>query len=97
MYIIQEMQSDGNGNVTFVPPVTKATRNEADSEYHIKAGYAAISAVPIHTVMCYTEEGIQVLPPVVYKHITAPVGEELDEEVPEQATPTEGESEQDET
>lgn len=96
MYIIQEMQSDGNGNVAFVPPVVRATRNEADSEYHLKAGYAAISAVPIHTVMCYTEEGIQVLPPVVYKHITALAPDETDEEVPE-STPvdtTSGESDQ---
>ena len=71
-YIIQEMQTDAAGNVTFVSPVTKETRNEAESEYHIKAGYAAISAVPVHTVMCYTEEGFQVLPPVVYKHEVQP-------------------------
>ena len=73
MYIIQEMQTNAAGEVTFVNPVTRATRNEAESEYHIKAGYAAISAVPVHTVMCYTEEGFQVLPPVVYKHEIQPV------------------------
>ena len=76
MYIIQEMQTDANGNVAFVPPVSKATRMEAESEYHIKAGYAAISSVPVHTVMCYTEEGFQVLPPVVYKHEVQPVEEQ---------------------
>lgn len=67
MYIIQEIQTTGN-NVTCLPPVFKSTRMEAESEYHIKAGYAAISNVPVHTVLCFTEEGFEVMPPVVYKH-----------------------------
>ena len=75
MYIIQEMQTNAEGVVAFLPPVQKATRLEAESEYHIKAGYAAISSVPVHTVMCYTEEGFEVLPPVVYKHSVQPAPE----------------------
>lgn len=68
MYIIQEIQTDTNGTVTCFPPIIKATRNEAESEYHIKAGYAAIGTAAVQTVMCYTENGFEVLPPISYKH-----------------------------
>ena len=81
MYLIKEFQTT-NGVTTELPVVVKQTRMEAESEYHIKAGYAAISNVPVHTVMCFTEEGFQVMPPVCYKHeAAAPVEEE--EEIPE--------------
>lgn len=72
MYLIKEFQTDLNGVTTELPVIAKATRMEAESEYHIKAGYAAISTVPIHTVMMFTEEGFQVMPPVCYKHDVEP-------------------------
>ena len=57
-FIVQEIQTDANGNVALLPPVVKATRNEGESEYHIKLGYAAISEVAIHAVIMYNQDGI---------------------------------------
>lgn len=71
MYIIQEVQTDVNKNVAFMPPVVKATQQEAESEYYIKLGYAAISAVAVHSVIMYTNEGFPLMHGC-YKH-DAPV------------------------
>lgn len=67
MYVIQEVQTDANGTVSFLPPVTKATQMEAESEYYIKLGYAAISAVAVHSVIMYTTEGFPLMHGC-YKH-----------------------------
>lgn len=67
MYIIQEIQTDAQGNISFVAPVTKATQAEAESEYYIKLGYAAISQVAVHAVIMYTDEGFPVMHGC-YKH-----------------------------
>ena len=61
MYIIQEIQTDAQGNVSLLPAVTKATQNEAESEFHIRLGYAAISAVAVHAVTMYTNEGFPLM------------------------------------
>ena len=66
-YIIQEIQTDKNGKVAMLPAVVKDTQNEAESEYHIKLGYAAISEVAVHAVTMYTEEGFPVMHGC-YKH-----------------------------
>ena len=66
-YIIQEIQTDKEGKVAMLPAVIKDTQNEAESEYHIKLGYAAISEVAIHAVTMYTEEGFPVMHGC-YKH-----------------------------
>ena len=66
-YIIQEIQTDEKGNVAMLPAVVKDTQNEAESEYHIKLGYAAISEVAVHAVTMYTEEGFPVMHGC-YKH-----------------------------
>ena len=71
MYIIQEIQTDANGSVAMLPPVVKQTQNEAESEYHIKLGYAAISSVAVHAVAMFTEEGFPLLHGC-YKHASAP-------------------------
>lgn len=60
-YIIQEIQTDEKGKVAMLPAVVKDTQNEAESEYHIKLGYAAISEVAVHAVTMYTEEGFPVM------------------------------------
>lgn len=66
-YIIQEIQTDGEGKVAMLPAVVRETQNEAKSEYHIKLGYAAISEVAVHAVTMYTEEGFPVMHEC-YKH-----------------------------
>lgn len=66
-YIIQEIQTDKDGKVAMLPAVVKDTQNEAESEYHIKLGYAAISEVAVHAVTMYTEEGFPVMHGC-YKH-----------------------------
>ena len=66
-YIIQEIQTDKEGKVAMLPAVVKDTQNEAESEYHIKLGYAAISEVAVHAVTMYTEEGFPVMHGC-YKH-----------------------------
>ena len=59
MFIIQEIQTDENG-VHLLPAIVKETQNEAESEYYIKLGYAAISSVPVHAVIMYTSDGFPV-------------------------------------
>ena len=61
MYIIQEIQTDAQGNVAMLPAVIKATQNEAESEYHIKLGYAAISNVAVHAVTMYANDGFPLM------------------------------------
>lgn len=60
-FIIQEIQTDAENNVALLPPVVKNTRNEGESEYYIKLGYAAISNVRIHSVIMYNQDGIPIL------------------------------------
>ena len=56
MYFIQEIQTTG-GQSALLPVISKETEIEAESEWHIKMGYAAISSVEIHTVIMYDEHG----------------------------------------
>ena len=60
-YIVQEIQTDINGNVTLLPAIVKSTRNEGESEYHIKLGYAAISDIAVHSVIMYNQDGTPIL------------------------------------
>lgn len=57
MYIINEIQVSADGAVAFVPPVTKEDLYQAESDFYIKVGYAAISPVWKHTVTLDTIEG----------------------------------------
>lgn len=50
------MQTTG-GQTALLPAVTKTEPMEAESEFLIKAGYAAVSNVEIHTVIMYDEHG----------------------------------------
>jgi hypothetical protein len=74
MYIIQEIQTDAQGNVSMLPAVTRATQNEAESEFHIRLGYAAISAVAVHAVTMYTNEGFPLMHGC-YRHPAEPSAE----------------------
>lgn len=56
MYIIQEIQTSKN-QTALVPAVTFTDRNEAESNYHMKLGAAAISDIEVHTVIMYDEHG----------------------------------------
>lgn len=56
MYIIQEIQTTNN-QTALVPAVTFTDRNEAESNYHMKLGAAAISSVQVHTVVMFDEHG----------------------------------------
>ena len=60
MYIINELQTASDGTVAFVPPVTKEDIFQAESDFYIKVGYAAISNVWKHTVTLDTEDGIRI-------------------------------------
>ena len=55
-FIVQEIQTT-NGQPAFLPQEAYQTRAEAESAFYLKCGSAVISAVPVHTVMTYTEEG----------------------------------------
>ena len=56
MYILQEMQTTG-GSTALVPATTYGNRHEAESAYHTALAAAAISAVPVHTVVLLDEHG----------------------------------------
>ena len=56
MYIIIELQTNDQGEVGSIV-TTRATRREADADYHGKLAYAALSEVPVHAVVMLTERG----------------------------------------
>lgn len=60
MYIVQEIQTN-DGQSSLLDPIKKVNKLEAESEWHIKMGYAAISEVQIHTVILYDEHGTIVM------------------------------------
>ena len=59
MFIIQEMQTS-NGVTALLPAIQKATRTEAESAFYMICASACVSAVPVHTVTVFTEEGFQI-------------------------------------
>ena len=70
-YIIQEIQTT-NDTPAFLPQEAYQTREAAASAFYLKCGSAVISSVPIHTVMCYTEEGFPIPElTMCFKHETA--------------------------
>lgn len=73
-YVIIELQTDANGNTATPPLVTKKDRNEALQTFLATASVAAVSSVPIHTVIVTTETGEQLRKPEVFIH-TQEVGE----------------------
>lgn len=66
MYRVIELQTTGTATA-MVDHGDYAERNEAESKLHSVAQYAAISSVPIHTVVVITPEGERIKKEV-YKH-----------------------------
>lgn len=67
MYIIQEIQTN-NGQTSLLPPINKEDKLGAESEWHTKMGFAAISDVQVHTVIMYDEHG-NMVKQGYYEHI----------------------------
>lgn len=69
MFILKEIQTNEEGIPAFLPEITRETRQEIESEFYMKCGYAVISSVPVHTIMVFTEEGF-VIPELTkcFKH-----------------------------
>lgn len=55
MYLVVEMQKTGNSLATICNDYVD--RNEAESRYHAALSAAAISSVPLHTVVLLNDEG----------------------------------------
>jgi len=62
-YIVQEYQWDGieGHEATVGTPVQTDNWWQAQFEYHYKVAYAAISAVPYHTITLLTTNGDEVM------------------------------------
>ena len=56
-FIVQEIQTDNEGNTALLPAEVRSTIEEASSLFYQKCGYAVISTVPIHTITTFTDEG----------------------------------------
>lgn len=55
--IVTEIQKFADGSMT-TPSYAFDNRNSADAKYHAILASAAVSAVPVHACIMYTEEGI---------------------------------------
>lgn len=69
MYIVTEIQTNLDGTVGILNS-TYSNRNEAESKYHTILQFAAISTLPVHAAMIFTEEGFLVMSQC-YKHEVA--------------------------
>ena len=56
-YCIIELQTQLDGTTATPPLVTKTSHDEALQAFHQTAAVAAVSSVPIHTVVLMTESG----------------------------------------
>lgn len=69
-YIVSEIQTNSEG-VAAVMNFSFTNRNEALSKFFNVLGYAAVSSVPVHTAMIFTEDGRLVEPSRDFKHPVA--------------------------
>lgn len=60
-YIINEYQTDAQGNTTIVTPEQRDDYFEAESVFYYKLSFAAVSDQEKHTVELETNEGQQIL------------------------------------
>ena len=60
MYIVTELQTNVDGTVGILNS-TFADREQAESTYHSILASAAISALPCHAAVMYSEEGFPLL------------------------------------
>jgi len=58
-YIVIELQTT-NGATSYLV-TTHATRQEAESKYHLVLSAAAVSNVPLHAATIITSDGFQVM------------------------------------
>lgn len=58
-YIVSEIQTDAENNVALLNWQFD-TINEADSKYYSVLSTAAVSSVPTHAAMVFTNEGVKV-------------------------------------
>lgn len=78
MYIVVEIQKNADGTVgTLVDSF--ADINSAENKFHTVLAYAAVSALPVHSCILFTEEGFP-LRHECYKHDGAPAPVEAEEE-----------------
>ena len=70
MYRVLEFQTNNENVTAMIDHGDKLERNDAESKLHAVAQYAAISQVPIHTVVILNAEG-EKIKKEVYKHQAA--------------------------
>ena len=58
-YIVSEIQTDSENNVAILNWQFNSI-NEADSKYYQILSVAAVSSVPTHAAMIFTNEGVKV-------------------------------------
>ncbi len=64
--IVTEIQKFADGTMT-TPSYAYDNRNSADAKYHAILASAAVSAVPVHSAIMYTDEGLYI-ESKCYKH-----------------------------
>ena len=70
MYIVTEIQTNADGSVgTLI--TSFANQNDAESKYHDILRAAAVSNLPKHAAIMFTEEGFPMLHQC-YTHVVAP-------------------------
>lgn len=67
MYRVLELQTNDQGVTSMIDHGDELERNSAESKLHAVAQYAAISQVPVHTVVILNAEG-EKIKKEVYKH-----------------------------
>ena len=75
MFMVLEIQEAQDGTIATLPPVKKATREEAESAFYMVCASAAISSLKTHTAMLFTHEG-QLLDRKYWHHDEPPASEE---------------------
>lgn len=67
MYRVLELQTNNENVTAMIDHGDEVERNAAESKLHAVAQYAALSQVPIHTVVILNAEG-EKIKKEVYKH-----------------------------
>ena len=60
MYIVQEIQTNDNGQIGILS-YQYENKKEAESKYYLILSAAAVSTLPVHSAMLFTNEGTVVL------------------------------------
>lgn len=89
-YIVLEQQTNAGVTAIVTPDPATNDLNAALSSFLIKAGYAAISNIEIHTVSLMTEDGRLVRPSECFRHpVAAPEPEVSEPEEESEEEPVE--------